>query len=235
MTTDILSMAGPAIRLNALGLTYHPSRREPVVALADITANIPAGCLAVIRGPSGSGKSTLMNIVAGLMEPSDGDLHVLGARPYGMSPTERRDWQTRTIGYVFQSPRLIPALDAVGNTALPLLPLRMPRRQRRDVAEAALELVGLGHRRHHYPAEMSGGERQRVGIARALVRGPRLLICDEPTGNLDREAAEGIVTLLEKIRDDLGVTILMVTHDEQVAARADHTLSLDKGRLRHVA
>jgi putative ABC transport system ATP-binding protein len=182
-------------------------------------------------GPSGSGKSTLLNLIGGLDRPTKGSVRVAGERLADLSDRRLADWRARHVGFVFQLYNLMPMLSAERNVELPLLLTHLNRAERKQHVEAALSVVGLSHRATHYPRTLSGGEQQRVGIARGIVTDPTLLLCDEPTGDLDRKAGDEILDLLQALNREHGKTIIMVTHDPHASARAARTLHLDKGRL----
>src|SRR5690606_7227504 len=184
-----------------------------------------------LMGPSGSGKTTLLNLIGGLDSPSAGEIEVKGQRIDRMSGGQLAQWRADNVGFVFQFYNLMPTLSAQKNVELPLLLTRLGSAERRRRAEIALKLVGLADRGKHRPAELSGGQQQRVSIARAIVSDPTLLICDEPTGDLDRHSAEEILELLQALNRDHGKTLIMVTHDPKAAEYAQHTLHLDKGTL----
>ncbi|MFZ5663240.1 MAG: ABC transporter ATP-binding protein [Pseudomonadota bacterium] len=212
---------------------------ERVDVLHGLDLDIECGDFVALMGPSGSGKSTLLNLIGGLDTPTRGEIVVDGQRIDRMSPGQLAQWRSRTVGFVFQFYNLMPTLSAQRNVELPLLLTRLSAAQRRRNAAIALELVGLKDRASHRPAELSGGQQQRVAIARAIVSDPTLLICDEPTGDLDRASAEEILSLLQTLNRQHGKTIVMVTHDPKAAEYASHTLHLDKGNLveqtRHAA
>jgi putative ABC transport system ATP-binding protein len=182
-------------------------------------------------GPSGSGKTTLLNLIGGLDRPSAGNLEVAGIRISDLTGNALARWRSRNIGFVFQLYNLLPVLTAQRNVELPLLLTKLSAAERRKRAAIALKIVGLADRVHHYPRQLSGGQEQRVGIARAIVTDPALLLCDEPTGDLDRKAGDEILDLLHTLNQELGTTIIMVTHDPHAAERAGQTLHLDKGVL----
>ena len=182
-------------------------------------------------GPSGSGKTTLLNLIGGLDSPTAGEIEVAGQRIDRMTGGQLAQWRSHNVGFVFQFYNLMPTLTAQKNVELPLLLTKLSAAQRKRNAGIALELVGLGDRAKHRPSELSGGQQQRVAIARAIVSDPTLLICDEPTGDLDRQSAEEILTLLQQLNREHGKTIMMVTHDPKAAEYATHTLHLDKGTL----
>jgi putative ABC transport system ATP-binding protein len=199
--------------------------------LHGIDLDIDGGDFVALMGPSGSGKTTLLNLIGGLDSPSGGELEVGGQRIDTMSSGQLSHWRSNHVGFVFQFYNLMPTLSAQKNVELPLLLTKLSAAQRKRNAEIALELVGLQDRGKHRPSELSGGQQQRVAIARAIVSDPTLLICDEPTGDLDRHSAEEILTLLQMLNRDHGKTIVMVTHDPKAAEYATHTLHLDKGNL----
>ncbi|MBT2745510.1 MULTISPECIES: ABC transporter ATP-binding protein [unclassified Lysobacter] len=204
---------------------------EKVEVLHGINLDIAKGDFVALMGPSGSGKTTLLNLIGGLDNPSGGEISIEGERIDRMSPGQLSQWRSRHVGFVFQFYNLMPALSAQKNVELPLLLSPLGGAQRKRNAEIALTLVGLADRGKHRPNELSGGQQQRVAIARAIVSDPTLLICDEPTGDLDRHAAEEILNLLQLLNREHGKTIVMVTHDPKAAEYATHTLHLDKGTL----
>ncbi|HYT69440.1 MAG TPA: ABC transporter ATP-binding protein, partial [Vicinamibacterales bacterium] len=184
-----------------------------------------------LMGPSGSGKTTLLNLLGGLDTPTEGSITVGGDRIDKLAGSKLSAWRARHIGFVFQLYNLLPVLTAARNVELPLLLTKLSKTERRKRVQVALSVVGLGDRVHHYPRQLSGGQEQRVGIARAIVTDPTLLLCDEPTGDLDRKAGDEILDLLQTLNREQGKTIVMVTHDPHAAARAKRTLHLDKGVL----
>ena len=202
-----------------------------VPVLGDITLDIRAGEFTALMGPSGSGKSTLLNLIAGIDKPDSGELRVGGLDITALTESELANWRARHIGFIFQLYNLIPVLTAFENVELPLLLTSLSKRQRRDHVMTALGIVGLGDREKHYPRQLSGGQEQRVAIARAIVTDPTLLLCDEPTGDLDRKAGDEILDLLQALNRDHDKTVVMVTHDPRAAERAKRTLHLDKGVL----
>jgi putative ABC transport system ATP-binding protein len=204
---------------------------EEVHVLGGLDLQIPEGEFLALMGPSGSGKSTLLNLIGGLDRPTQGSLTVGGERIEAMSDRKLAAWRARHVGLVFQFYNLMPVLTARKNVELPLLLTRLSAAERKKRANIALDIVGLSHRLGHYPRQLSGGEQQRVGIARAIVTDPTLLLCDEPTGDLDRKAGDEVLDLLDALNRDQGKTIIMVTHDQVAADRAARTLHLDKGRL----
>ena len=204
---------------------------QRVEVLHGLSLEIEEGEFLVLMGPSGSGKTTLLNLVAGIDRPDQGDIVVAGERISSHSSRQLARWRARHVGYVFQFYNLMPLLTAEQNVELPLLLTDLSKAQRSANVRTALHLVGLSERGSHKPAELSGGQQQRVAIARALVADPTLLVCDEPTGDLDRDMAEQILDLLQLVNREQGKTIVMVTHDPKAAERATRQLHLDKGRL----
>ena len=204
---------------------------EKVDVLHGIDLDIGEGEFVALMGPSGSGKTTLLNLIGGLDTPSAGRIEVAGQRIDTMGAGQLSHWRSQNVGFVFQFYNLMPTLTAQRNVELPLLLTKLSAAHRRRNAEIALQLVGLHDRGKHRPAELSGGQQQRVAIARAIVSDPTLLICDEPTGDLDRQSAEEILGLLQQLNREHGKTIVMVTHDPKAAEYASHTLHLDKGTL----
>ncbi|WAS83008.1 MULTISPECIES: ABC transporter ATP-binding protein [unclassified Corallococcus] len=231
MNPDALPEAPPPmVRLWGVSKTYRRGTVEvPVLAEVDLT--IGTGAFEAFMGPSGSGKSTLLNLVSGLDRPTTGVVEVAGRDLARMDDRELSDWRAAHVGFVFQLYNLIPVLTAAENVELPLLLTPLTRGERRQHVAAALELVGLGHRVGHRPPQMSGGEQQRVAIARAIVTDPDLIIADEPTGDLDRKAAEAVLDLFGVLHRELHKTLVMVTHDPQAAERAGRVHHLDKGVL----
>ena len=204
---------------------------HPIDALRGVTFDIPRGDFVALMGPSGSGKTTLLNLLGGLDGPTEGAVEVASQRIDRMSSRHLARWRSTNVGFVFQLYNLLPMLTAERNVELPLLLTRLTRRERRRQVQIALSLVGLTDRAKHYPSQLSGGQEQRVGIARAIVTDPMLLLCDEPTGDLDRRSGDEILDLLRILNQDHGKTILMVTHDPHAAACAQRVLYLDKGQL----
>ena len=204
---------------------------EKVEVLHGIDLDIAPGDFVALMGPSGSGKSTLLNLIGGLDSPTSGEISVGGTRIDRMGGGQLAQWRSDHVGFVFQFYNLMPMLSAQKNVELPLLLTNLSAAQRKQNAEIALKLVGLEDRMKHRPNELSGGQQQRVAIARAIVSDPTLLICDEPTGDLDRQSAEDILGLLQTLNRQHGKTIVMVTHDPKAAEYATHTLHLDKGVL----
>ena len=204
---------------------------QRIDVLQGVNLDIPEGDFLALMGPSGSGKTTLLNLIGGLDTPSEGSITVASDRIDKLAGAKLSAWRARHIGFVFQLYNLLPVLTAARNVELPLLLTKLRKADRRKHVEVALSVVGLGERMHHYPRQLSGGQEQRVGIARAIVTDPTLLLCDEPTGDLDRKAGDEILDLLQALNRDQGKTIVMVTHDPHAAARAKRTLYLDKGVL----
>jgi len=204
---------------------------QRIDVLQGVNLDIPEGDFLALMGPSGSGKTTLLNLIGGLDTPSEGSITVASDRIDKLAGAKLSAWRARHIGFVFQLYNLLPVLTAARNVELPLLLTKLSKADRRKRVEVALSVVGLGERMHHYPRQLSGGQEQRVGIARAIVTDPTLLLCDEPTGDLDRKAGDEILDLLQALNRDQGKTIVMVTHDPHAAARAKRTLYLDKGVL----
>ena len=205
--------------------------RETLVVLDDLSLEVPKGDFLALMGPSGSGKSTLLNLIGGLDSPTSGQIVVNGDHLGQMSPSGLSDWRATNIGFIFQFYNLLPVLTANKNIEIPLLLTNLSSSQRKEHVTTALDVVGLSDRGGHKPNELSGGQQQRVAIARALVSDPGILVCDEPTGDLDRDTATEILELLQILNRDHGKTILMVTHDPVAAESAKRTLHLDKGKL----
>ena len=205
--------------------------RETVEVLTGIDLDIDEGDFLALMGPSGSGKTTLLNLIGGLDRPTSGAISVEGRGLDDMSGTDLARWRSENVGFIFQFYNLLPVLSAQRNVELPLLLTRLSRRERRRNAATALDIVGLRDRARHKPGELSGGQQQRVAIARAIVADPTLLLCDEPTGDLDRQTADEILELLETLNREHGKTIVIVTHDPRAAEHATHTLHMDKGKL----
>jgi putative ABC transport system ATP-binding protein len=204
---------------------------ERIDVLQGVNLEIPPGDFLALMGPSGSGKTTLLNLIGGLDSPTRGTITVAGQRIDQMSSGQLARWRASNVGFVFQLYNLLPVLTAERNVELPLLLTRLPRKERKRHVDVALHVVGLADRAKHYPRQLSGGQEQRVGIARAIVIDPTLLLCDEPTGDLDRKSGDEILDLLQALNRDNGKTIVMVTHDPHAAARAKRVLYLDKGVL----
>ena len=205
--------------------------KERVEVLHELDLVIPKGDFLALMGPSGSGKTTLLNLLGGLDKPTSGSIRVGGVELATMSNAQLAKWRAHHVGFIFQFYNLLPVLTARKNVELPLLLTNLGAKERHKRAELALSIVGLADRASHYPKELSGGQEQRVAIARAVVSDPTLLLCDEPTGDLDRETATEILRLLQTLNSEHGKTIVMVTHDAQAAEYAKRTLHLDKGKL----
>ncbi|MCB1587630.1 MAG: ABC transporter ATP-binding protein [Xanthomonadales bacterium] len=223
-------MTAPLIECRQLSKTY---RRGPetIEVLQQLDLNIPEGDFVALMGPSGSGKTTLLNLIGGLDQPSGGEIRIGGQRIDQLSSAGLSRWRAEHVGFVFQFYNLMPVLSAARNVELPLLLTNLSKADRQRRVDVALKLVGLAERAGHKPAELSGGQEQRVAIARAIVADPTLLVCDEPTGDLDRKTADEILRLLQTLNSELGKTIVMVTHDPKAAEYAKRTLHLDKGQL----
>jgi putative ABC transport system ATP-binding protein len=221
------------ISLRHVGKTYYRGR-QAVEVLHDVNLEIPDGDFVALMGPSGSGKTTLLNLIGGLDSPSSGSVEVAGSKLESLSSGQLAHWRAAHVGFIFQFYNLLPMLTARSNVELPLLLTPLSARERQQRAMIALELVGLSDRANHRPAELSGGQEQRVAIARAVVSDPKLLVCDEPTGDLDRHTADDILGLLQRLNQDHGKTIVMVTHDPKAAQYARRQVHLDKGVLQDV-
>jgi putative ABC transport system ATP-binding protein len=216
----------PILKLRAVGKSYGENR-----VLKGIDLDVMRGEIVTLIGPSGSGKTTLLNLIGGLDTPSAGSIEIGGARIDRLGGSALAKWRAAHVGFVFQFYNLMPMLSAARNVELPLLLTRLGAAERRRRAAIALQLVGLADRAAHKPTELSGGQQQRVSIARAIVSDPALLVCDEPTGDLDRRSAEEVLALLQALNREHGKTIVMVTHDPKAADHATHVLHLDKGSL----
>jgi putative ABC transport system ATP-binding protein len=204
---------------------------EEIHILKDLSVEVKQGEFLALMGPSGSGKTTLLNLIGGLDRPTRGSIEIQGERIDQLPNRQLAAWRARHVGFVFQLYNLLPTLTAERNVDLPLLLTPLTKAQRRQHVETALSMVGLSHRARHYPRQLSGGEQQRVGIARAIVTDPTLLLCDEPTGDLDRKSGDEILSLLQALNQEHGKTIIMVTHDPHASHRASRTLYLNKGQL----
>jgi len=203
--------------------------KEPISIFNGLNLAIPSGDFVAVMGPSGSGKTTLLNLVGGIDRPDAGEIEIAGRRIDRLSEGDLARWRAANIGFVFQFYNLMPMLSAAQNVELPLLLTNLRAKARRERVATALKVVNLADRAKHYPREMSGGQQQRVAIARAIVSDPKLLLCDEPTGDLDRASADEILSMLQLLNSDLGKTIVMVTHDPAAAKYARRTLHPDKG------
>ena len=221
---------GALVRVDGVEKIFHRGL-EDIHVLSALNLQVPAGEFLALMGPSGSGKSTLLNLIGGLDRPTKGTVHVAGDRIDTLSDRQLAAWRARHIGFVFQLYNLIPVLTAERNVELPLLLTHLSKAERRKHVTTALSMVGLTHRATHYPRTLSGGEQQRVGIARGIVTDPTLLLCDEPTGDLDRKSGDEILNLLQALNREQGKTIVMVTHDPHASARASRTVYLNKGQL----
>jgi putative ABC transport system ATP-binding protein len=221
---------GALVRVEDVEKIFHRGS-EDIHVLADLHLQVPTGEFLALMGPSGSGKSTLLNLIGGLDRPTKGTVSVAGERLDQLSDHRLAAWRARHVGFVFQLYNLLPVLTAERNVELPLLLTHLSKVERQKHVETALAVVGLSHRAKHYPRTLSGGEQQRVGIARGIVTDPTLLLCDEPTGDLDRKAGDEILNLLQALNREHGKTIIMVTHDPHASARASRTVYLDKGQL----
>ncbi|HZO83918.1 MAG TPA: ABC transporter ATP-binding protein [Verrucomicrobiae bacterium] len=219
------------IQLRELTKVYRQGDLE-VLALNRVSLDISAGEFVALMGPSGSGKSTLLHLVAGIDRPTSGVCRVAGVEVSGLGETKLTRWRREHVGFVFQTFNLIPVLTAFENVEMPLLITRLSARERRKHVEAALELVGLKDRMHHLPRQLSGGQEQRVAVARAIVPDPSLVLADEPTGNLDAQSATDILELLKTLNTRMQKTVVMVTHDPKAAAYAHRSVHLEKGELR---
>jgi len=204
---------------------------QDVPVLQDISLNVARGDFIALMGPSGSGKSTLLNLIAGIDKPTGGTLLIDGEDITQLSEGELADWRASNIGFIFQFYNLMPVLNAFENVELPLLLTNLSKAERRERVELTLSLVGLSDRMEHYPNELSGGQQQRVAIARAIVTDPTILVCDEPTGDLDKQSATDVLAMLKKLNSEMGKTIIMVTHDAHAAEAAKRMVHLEKGEL----
>lgn len=223
-------MAESGVRVESVRKQFRRGSEE-IRVLERLDLEIPQGEFLALMGPSGSGKTTLLNLIGGLDRPSEGSIEVAGQRIDQLSDGKLAEWRSRHVGLVFQLYNLIPVLSAERNVELPLLLTPLSRAERKKHVSTALDVVRLSHRARHYPRQLSGGEQQRVGIARAIVTDPTLLLCDEPTGDLDRKAGDEILDLLQGLNREHGKTIIMVTHDPHASMRATRTLYLNKGQL----
>ncbi len=223
-------MDGTLVEVAGVHKVFHRGSEE-IDVLANLDLKVSRGEFLALMGPSGSGKSTLLNLIGGLDRPTSGTVSIAGDRLEGLSDRNLAAWRARHVGFVFQLYNLLPVLSAERNVELPLLLTHLSRAERKKHVATALAVVGLSHREKHFPRTLSGGEQQRVGIARAIVTDPTLLLCDEPTGDLDRRAGDEILDLLQALNREHGKTIIMVTHDPHASARASRTVYLNKGRL----
>ncbi len=221
---------GILVRVSDVDKVFHRGSEE-IHVLNGLNLEVPQGDFLALMGPSGSGKSTLLNLIGGLDRAIRGTVEIGGDRVDRMSDHALAGWRARHVGLVFQFYNLLPVLTAERNVELPLLLTHLSKAERKQHVEAALQVVGLSHRSRHFPRQLSGGEQQRAGIARAIVTDPTILLCDEPTGDLDRKSGDEILSLLQALNRDQGKTIIMVTHDPHASARAKRTVYLNKGRL----
>jgi putative ABC transport system ATP-binding protein len=228
--SDNTGTNGALVRIDGVEKTFHRGSEE-IHVLARLDLSVPNGEFLALMGPSGSGKSTLLNLIGGLDRPTRGTVEIAGDHLDKLSDRQLAAWRARHVGFVFQLYNLIPVLTAERNVELPLLLTHLSKAERKKHVETALSMVGLSHRAKHYPRTMSGGEQQRVGIARGIVTDPTLLLCDEPTGDLDRKSGDEILNLLQALNREHGKTIIMVTHDPHASARASRTVYLNKGQL----
>ena len=228
--SESMANDGALVRVKGVGKIFHRGS-EDIHVLADLHLEVPRGEFLALMGPSGSGKTTLLNLIGGLDHPTRGTVAIGGDRIDQLSGRELAAWRARHVGFVFQLYNLMPMLTAERNVELPLLLTHLSKAERRKHVETALAVVGLTHRAKHYPRTLSGGEQQRVGIARGIVTDPTILLCDEPTGDLDRKSGDEILDLLQALNREHGKTIIMVTHDPHASARASRTVYLDKGQL----
>ena len=219
------------VEVRDLNKTFNLDSPEPITVLDDLNLDVEEGEFVALMGPSGSGKTTLLNLIAGLDTPTAGTIQVGDQIISDLSESELARWRTRNVGFVFQFYNLLPVLTAYENVELPLLLLPMSGAERRQKVTNALEIVGLADRMTHRPGKLSGGQCQRVGIARAIVTDPTIVVCDEPTGALDAKSADNALSLLDLLRAELGKTIIMVTHDPHAAERAQRLIHLEKGRI----
>jgi putative ABC transport system ATP-binding protein len=224
------SNTGTLVQVEGVGKVFHRGS-EDIHVLTGLSLQVPASEFLALMGPSGSGKTTLLNLIGGLDRPTNGSVTVGGEHIDQLSDRALAAWRARHIGFVFQLYNLMPVLTAERNVELPLLLTHLSKAERKQHVDTALAVVGLSQRAKHYPRTLSGGEQQRVGIARGIVTDPTLLLCDEPTGDLDRKSGDEILDLLQALNREHGKTIIMVTHDPHASARASRTVYLDKGQL----
>ena len=220
----------PLIQVQELFKSYRRDSLE-IPVLRNINLEVAEGEFIAFMGPSGSGKTTLLNLIAGIDKPTAGKIFIAGVEVTELDETELAVWRSRNVGFIFQFYNLIPVLTALENVELPLILTPLSKQERRAHAETALDVVGLADRLHHYPRQLSGGQEQRVAIARAIATDPAILVADEPTGDLDKNSADEILQLMERLNRELNKTILMVTHDPRAAERARSRRQLDKGEL----
>ncbi|MBN2369875.1 MAG: ABC transporter ATP-binding protein [Vicinamibacteria bacterium] len=227
---DATNSGSALIQVRDLDKKYHRGSEE-IDVLQGLNLDVEKGDFVAFMGPSGSGKTTLLNLIGGLDTPTSGAIRVDGIEIQNLSGSRLAAWRARNVGFIFQLYNLMPVLTAFQNIELPLLLTKLSKAQRREHVEAALSIVGLVDRTNHYPRQLSGGQEQRVAIARAIVADPTFLLCDEPTGDLDRKSADEILELIERLVKEHGKTVLMVTHDPRAAERAHAILHLEKGAL----
>jgi putative ABC transport system ATP-binding protein len=231
MSAQPVLAATPMVDVRQVVKVYHRDSLE-IPVLNGIDIQVPEGEFVALMGPSGSGKTTLLNLIAGIDRPTSGKVLVAGTDVAQLSESALAAWRSRNVGFIFQFYNLIPVLSALENVELPLLLTHLPKAQRRERALTALKVVGLADRAHHYPRQLSGGQEQRVAIARAIVADPKVLVADEPTGDLDAKSAHEILDLMQSLNRDFKKTIVMVTHDPRAAERAHVQHHLEKGVLR---
>jgi putative ABC transport system ATP-binding protein len=230
MNAATSELRAPLVEIRGLSKSYRRGD-QLVPVLSEIDLAIAEGDFLALMGPSGSGKSTLLNLIAGIDKPDAGELRVAGEDITRLGEAELADWRAANVGFIFQFYNLMPVLTAFENVELPLMLTRLSRRERRERVTLMLSLVGLADRMDHYPSELSGGQQQRVAIARAIVGDPRLIVADEPTGDLDRVSAAEVLHLLQRLNRELGKTLIMVTHDANAASAARAVIHLEKGEL----
>ena len=223
-------MSEPMVDVESVRKIYKRDTQE-ITVLDGISLEVPEGEFVALMGPSGSGKTTLLNLIAGIDRPTSGKVVVAGTDVARLSESALAEWRSRNVGFIFQFYNLIPVLSAIENVELPLLLTHLSKKERRERALTALKVVGLADRASHYPRQLSGGQEQRVAIARAIVADPKVLVADEPTGDLDAKSAHEILDLMQTLNSDFKKTIVMVTHDPRAAERAKRTLHLEKGQL----
>ncbi len=220
----------PIVTIHSLSKVYRQGDTE-IAALDDVSLDIAQGEFLSLMGPSGSGKSTLLHIIAGIDRPTSGECSVGGVSVTALDDSQLADWRNQNVGFVFQSFNLIPVLTAYENVELPLLLMDLSGARRKELVHTALELVGLADRARHLPKQMSGGQEQRVAIARSIVTDPKLVVADEPTGNLDSASADAVLEILRALSRSTGKTVIMVTHDPRAASYGSKTIHLEKGKL----
>ena len=220
----------PLVQISHVAKSYRRGV-QTVPVLTDITLSIAEGNFVALMGPSGSGKSTLLNLIAGIDRPDSGELLVGGLDITRLPEAALANWRAANVGFIFQFYNLMPVLSAFENVELPLMLTRLTRHERRERVAMVLDMVNMADRMSHYPSELSGGQQQRIAIARALITDPKLIVADEPTGDLDRNSAADVLTMLQRLNDKLGKTIIMVTHDAHAAGAAKALVHLEKGEL----